>query len=317
MCAYGGFSAALYQPVRATTTFTSASSPGCAVNTQNNTLADCTFNTKVPDPVNGPNSFGITLNGINFANAPNGLKLSYQYTQIAPGAGASDTGLACEHSSPDGTKCEVHSVDADPTNGSNDTNIYQGFDTNIFTVQSTINPVVLKNELHELTSFLIRGSSRSGDSDTTKSIFTFNEQPLHIPGSQNCGYSSPVLNSQYQRGRIIPFKFQGASPPGTCAKGPFIRSGLRARLELVQLTNLSTPGAAPHRVDFKLQDGTLCTETSPCYFRESGQQWILQVDSTTLQGGGTQYIGTTIDDSHQIPINSNTQFGAPAIFSVK
>ena len=316
LCAYGGFGAALYQPLRFTTTFTSASSPGCAVNAQDHSLADCTFSTKIPDTETGPNSFGITLNGINFANAPNGLTLTYNYSQIDPGAGTSDTGLACVHTSPDGTKCEVHSVDADPTNGSNDTNIYKGFDTNIFSIQSAINPVVLKNELHELTSFLIRGSIRSGDSDTTKSIFTFHEQPIQVPGSQSCGYTSPVLNSQYQRGRVIPFKFQAVSPPATCSKGSSL-TNLHPRLVLVQLTNLSSPGAAPHRVDYKLQDGTLCTETSPCYFRNAGQQWILQIDSSTLQGGGTQYLGTTIDDAHQIPIFSNTNFGVPAIFILR
>jgi len=316
ICSYGAFGAAMYQPLRTTTVVTSASSPGCAVNPQNNSLADCTLLVQVPDPVLGPNHFAITLNGINFNNAPNGLKLTYSYSQIASGAGTSDTGLACILTSPDGSKCEVHSIDADPTNGSNNTNVYMGFDTDIYSIQSAVNPVVLKNEVHELTSFLIRGSIRSGDSDTTKSIFTYNEAPVLIPGSQSCGYSSPVLNSKYQQGRTIPFKFQAVSPPGTCAKGPFL-TNLQARLQLVQLTNLSTPNAAPHRVDYRLQDGTLCTETSPCYFRRSGQQWILQIDSTTLQGGGTEYIGTTIDDSHNIPIFSNTDFGSPAIFIVK
>ena len=317
ICAYGAFSAPLYQPIRVSTSFTSPSSAGCAIDTQNNTLADCTFFTLIPDPVLGPNHFGITLNGIDFGNAPNGLQVTYSYSQIAAGTGTSDTGLACDTTSPDGTKCEVHSIDVYPTNGSNDTSIYQSFDTDIFTTQSTMNPRVLKNELHELTDFIIRGSTRGGGSDTTKSIFTINQQPIQVTGSQSCGYISPLLNSQYKRGRTIPFKFQAVSPPNTCASGPYL-STLNPRLVLVQLTNLTTQNAAPHRVDFSLSNGTRCTEASPCYFRYTGSgNWVLNVDTSSLLGGGTQYLGTTIDDSNQIPVFSNTQFGPADIFSVK
>jgi len=317
ICAYGAFSAPLYQPIRVSTSFTSPSSAGCAIDTQNNTLADCTFFTLIPDPVLGPNHFGITLNGIDFGNAPNGLQVTYSYSQIAAGTGTSDTGLACDTTSPDGTKCEVHSIDVYPTNGSNDTSIYQSFDTDIFTTQSTMNPRVLKNELHELTDFIIRGSTRGGGSDTTKSIFTINQQPIQVTGSQSCGYISPLLNSQYKRGRTIPFKFQAVSPPNTCASGPYL-STLNPRLVLVQLTNLTTQNAAPRRVDFSLSNGTRCTEASPCYFRYTGSgNWVLNVDTSSLLGGGTQYLGTTIDDSNQIPVFSNTQFGPADIFSVK
>lgn len=327
ICAYGGFSATLYQPITVQASFTSASSPGCAVNAQNSSLADCTFSTIVPPPTSPQacpanndtnNCFGITLNGINFSNATNGLQLTYNYSQIPQATGTSDTGLGCDLTSPDGTKCEVHSVDVNPTNGSNDTNIYQGFDTDIFSVQSTTNPVVLKNELHEVTDFVIHGTTRGGGSDTTKSIFTINEQPIQVAGSQSCGYISPLLNSKYNKGRTIPFKFVAVTPPNTCPNGPNFLTTLRARLVLVQLTNLTTANAAPHRVDFTLSDGTSCTESSPCFFRvdPSSGTWILNVDTSTLQGGGTQYLGTTIDDSNQIPSFSTTQFGQTDIFSV-
>jgi hypothetical protein len=265
------------------------------------------------------NCFAITLNGINFLNAPNGLQLTYNYSQIAPAAGTSDTGLACDLTSIDGTKCEVHSVDVNPTNGSMDTNIYKGFDTDIFSVRSTLNPVVFKNELHELTDFVIHGSTRAGGSDTTKSIFTVNEQPIQVAGSHSCGYITPLLNSQYNLGRTIPFKFAAVSPPNACSNGPNFLTTLRARLVLVQLTNLKSPNAAPHRVDFTLSDGTSCTEASPCYFRldTSSNTWILNVDTSGLQGGGTAYLGTTIDDSNQVPSFSTTQFGQTDTFSVQ
>jgi hypothetical protein len=336
LCAYGGFSAALYQPIKVTASYTSSSSPGCAVNAQNSSLADCTFSTLLPPPTPPAacpnnhinNCFGITLTGIDFNHAPNGLQLTYNYSQIPPGAGTSDTGLPCAPTSPGGTKCEVHSVDVNPTNtSSNPPDIYQGFDTDIFSVQSTLNPVVLKNEgpgpivdaFHEITDFVIHGTTRVGGSDTTKSIFTVNEQPVQITGSQSCGYISPLLNSQYNQGRTIPFKFVAVSPPNTCPNGPNFLTTLSPRLVLVQLTNLTTLNAAPHRVDFTLSDGTSCTEASPCHFRldPSSGTWILNVDTSTLQGGGTAYLGTTIDDSNQIPSFSTTQFGQTDIFSIQ
>ena len=324
MCAYGAFSAGLYQPLMVRASYTSSSSAGCAVDALNPSLTNCTFSTVVPPPAvpqacaannTVSNCFILTLNGINFGNAPNGLQLTYNYSQIAQAAGTSDTGLPCELSSPDGTKCEVHSVDVNPTNGSNDTNIYLGFDNEIDSVQPATNPVVLKNEVHELTDFIIHDLIRQGGSDTTKSIFTTNEQPVQTTGSHSCGYISPLLNSQYNLGRVIPFKFSAVTPPNTCPNGPVFLTNLRARLVLVQLTNLSNGNAAPHRVDFTLSDGTSCTESSPCFFRP-GTQFILNVDTSGLQGGGTQYLGTTIDDSNQIPSFSTTAGGQTDIFTI-
>lgn len=322
LCAYGGFSAAEPQPTTVNTSF-SSSDTRCAANLQNSSLTDCTFSAKVPDPTNGPNSFGITLNGINFGNVLNGLRLAFNYSQIAPASGTSDNGLACEKTSPDGTKCEVFSVDVDPNNGpGGDTSKYRGFDLDIFSTLTapTSNPVVLKNELHLLTDFVIHGTLRSGGSDTTKSIFTMNEQPIQATGSQSCGYTSPLLNAQFNQGRTIPFKFQAVSPPNTCPSGPNFLTNLHARLELVQLNNLSTPNAAPHRVDFTLSDGTPCTESSPCFYSLSTDTWILNVSTKNLQGAVngvlTGYLGTTIDDSNQIPTFSTTASGATDIFFV-
>jgi len=319
MCAYGGFSATLYQPISVKTSFTSSSSPGCAANQRNSSLADCTFSTPVPDLTSGPNSFAFTLNGINFGNAPNGLQLAFNYSQIAPAAGVSDNGLACELASPDGTKCEVFSVNVTPNNGSSDTNVYQGFDLDMFSTQSLLNPVGLKNELHELTDFVIHGTLRIGQSDKTQSIFTMNEQPIQVAGTQSCGYTSPLLNSQFNQGRTIPFKFQAVAAGGNCSNGPFL-TNLHARLVLVQLNNLSTAGAAPHRVDFTLSDGTPCTESSPCFYNLSTSTWILNVSTKGLQGAVngvlTGYLGTTIDDSNQIPTFSTTASGPTDIFFV-
>lgn len=321
LCSYGGFGAALYQPITVQTTFSSSSSPGCTLNSQNSSLADCTFSTPIPDLTNGPNSFAITVNGINFLNAPSGVQITYNYSQIAQAAGTSDTGLPCELLSPDGTKCEVHSVDVYPNNGSSDTLIYQGFDLDMFSTQSALNPKTFKNEVHDLTDFVIHGSTRTGGSDTTKSTFTVHEQPIQVTGAHSCGYITPLLNSQFNQGRVIPFKFLAVSPPNTCPTGPNFLTQLTARLVLVQLNNLS-PTAAPHRVDFMLSNGTSCTESSPCFYRldPSSGTWILNVDTSSLQGSvngvPTQYLGTTFEDSNQIPSFSVTQFGQVDIFDV-
>jgi hypothetical protein len=321
VCAYGGFSAALYQPITVGATFTSASTPGCAVNTQNNSLADCTFSTPIPDLVNGPNSFAITLNGIDFSTAPNGLQLTYNYSQIAQAAGTSDSPLSwpCDLTSPDGTKCEINSVDVSALNGGTPT--YQGYDTSMFTFQTTLNPQVLKNESHLVTDFVIHGSTKTGGSGSIKSVFTINEQPIQVTGSQSCGYISPLLNSQYNQGRTIPFKFTAVSPPNTCPSGPNFITTLNARLMLVQLNNLSNPNAPPHNVAYTLANGTSCPTTG-CYYRldlASGT-WLLNVDTSSLQGAvngvPTQYLGTTFDDSGQIPSFSTTTGGQSDIFSI-
>jgi hypothetical protein len=317
LCAYGGFSAAEPQPITVTASFTSSSSPGCAVNQQDTSLADCTFSNTPP---NG-SPFAITLNGINFGDAPNGLQLAFNYSQIAPAAGTSDNGLACDTTAPGNQLCEVFSVDLNPNNGSSDTSIYKGFDLAISPAQFGPNPFVLKNELHDVTDFLI--DPRIGGSDTTKTIFTVNEQPITTPaGSQSCGYISPLLNAEFNAGRTIPFKFTAVAFPNTCPNGPNFLTTLHARLELVQLTNLSNPNAAPHRVDFSLSDGTPCTEISPCFYSLSTNTWILNVSTKGLQGAvivngvtvPTAYLGTTIDDSHQIPTFSTTASGVADIF---
>ena len=317
LCAYGGFSAAEPQPTAVNASFSSSSSSGCAVNQQNSSLADCTFSNTPP---NG-SPFAITLNGINFGNALNGLHLAFNYSQINPAAGTSDTGLACGTTAPGNQLCEVFSVDVTPNNGPNgDTGIYKGFDLAISPAQFGLNPVLLKNELHDLTDLV--QDPRVGAGDTTKSIFTVNEQPIQVTGSQSCGYTSPLLNAQFNQGRTIPFKFTAVSPPNTCPSGPNFLTTLHPRLELVQLTNLSTPNAAPHRVDFSLSDGTPCTESSPCFYSLSTNTWILNVSTKGLQGAviingvttPTAYLGTTIDDSHQIPSFSTTASGVTDIF---
>jgi hypothetical protein len=343
LCAYGGFSAAQPQPINVTAALTPGS-PQCTVPSATNTM-DCTFSTVLPPPTfptppeacspttSTTNCFAITLNGINLNNAPTGLQLAYNYSQIAQAAGSSDTGteadepsasLLCELTSPDGTKCEVHSVDVTPNNGSSDHNIYQSFDLATFSTQPAVNPVMLKNEVHGLTDLIIHGTLKISGSDTTKSIFTLNEQPITVAGSQSCGYISPVLNSQFNQGRTIPFKFQAVTFPNTCASGPFI-TNLQARLELVQFSNFSTPNAAPHHVNYTLANGTFCTGTETedpaCFYRldPTSNTWILNVDSSSLQGGGTMYVGTTFDDSNQIPTFSVTQppVVQPDIFTVK
>jgi hypothetical protein len=360
LCVYGAFRAAqlpslavakttVFQPITVTAALTpggSTNNTTCTAASGTNTM-DCTFTTSVPDvtqtskclpaPTESTNvsCFSITLNGINLTSLPTvadkpTLQLVYNYTQIPQAAGTSDTSppLACSLTSPDGTKCEVHSVDVTPNNGSSDGSIYQGFDLATFSTQSVqtnpsvLNPVMLKNELHELTDFIVHGTISLGGSDKTKSIFTLNEQPIQVAGSQSCGYTSPLLNSQFNQGRTIPFKFQAVSPPNTCASGPNFLTTLHPRLVLVQLNNLSTFNAAPHRVDFFLSDGTPCTESTPCFYSLSTTTWILNVSTKNLQGAvnnvPTSYLGTTIDDSNQIPSFSSTAAsGAPDIFSVQ
>jgi hypothetical protein len=248
------------------------------------------------------------------------LELDFGYSQIAQAAGTSDTGLKCDLTSPDGSKCEAYSINVYPNNGiSGLPSVYQGFDVQLYSSQPTFSPLILKNESHDLTAAVIHGSIRSSGSDTNQSIFTMNEQPIPATGSTSCGYISPLLNSQYNQGRVIPFKFVAVTPPNTCPSGPSFMTNLHARLELVQLTNLSTgDAAAPHRVDFTLSNGTQCTESLPCFYRldPSSNNWILNVDTSSLQGGGTIYLGTTFDDSNQIPSFSVTQGQKVDFFTV-
>lgn len=323
LCAYGGFNAAEPQPTTVTASFPDSSR--CAANQQNSVLTDCTFSNTPP---NG-SPFTITLNGINFNAIQSGvLQLALNYSQINPAAGTSDAGLTCDTTAPDNQHCEVFSVDVTPNNGPDgDTSIYEGFDLLISPNQFGVNPFVLKNGLHDVTALVV--DPKLSGSDTTQSVFTVNDQPIQVTGSQSCGYTSPLLNSQYNLGRTIPFKFQAVTFPNTCPNGPnFITDpNFKARLVLVQLNNLSCPNGttcnaapAPHRVDFTLAGGTPCTEASPCYYRLSTTTWILNVDTSTLQGSvngvPTQYIGTTIDDSHEIPSFSVTASGQTDIFSV-
>ena len=337
MCAYGGFSAAQPQPITVT-----ASLVPNAITTNTTCSAEslsgfmnCTFSTVVPPPATAEacpdtvntitsNCFVIALNGINVGSLPlvagtPTLQLVYNYSQIAQAAGTSYTGLPCALTSPDGSKCEVHSIDATPNNLANgDTSIYQGFDVAMDSVRDTLNPVALKNEFTDINAAVIHDQTLDDGSDTTTSIFTMNEQPIAVSGSQSCGYTSPLLNAEFNQGRTIPFKFTAVSPPNTCPSGPNFLTNLKARLELVQLNNLSNPNAPPHRVDFSLSDGTPCTESTPCFYGLSTNTWILNVSTKGLQGAvngiPTQYLGTTIDDSHQIPTFSTTASGPTDIF---
>jgi hypothetical protein len=331
LCAYGGFSAAqlpsitlptsqvVTQPITVSVTLTPGMNTAnaiCSAANSNNVFA-CTFSTPVPDLTNGPNSVAITLNGINGNNAPSGLQVAYNYSQIAQAAGTSDTGLACDLTSPDGTKCEVHSVDVTPNNLANgDTSIYQSFDLG-WTTPTLLNPRLLKNEMHDLTASVQSSDFRTSGSDTTNSVFSLNEQPIKTTGSQSCGYTSPLINSQYNLGRTIPFKFQAVSPPNSCPNGPSFITSLNARLVLLQFSNLGTFGAVPHPVAYTLSDGTNCPVTG-CYYRldASSGTWILNVKTSGLTGGGTQYFGTTIDDSDQIPSFSATTSGALDLFTL-
>ena len=332
LCAYGGFSAAQPQPTTVTVALTPAS-PLCTVNAPTNTM-NCTFSTVVPPPSTPTacptnatqeptaNCFIITVNGINLNNAPNGLQAAYNYSQIAQAAGTSDAvsepsgsqTLTCDLSSPDGTKCEVHSIDLNPDNASGQTNIYQSFDLGFFstsTAQGIVNARVVRDGDLDVTDFFIKDFRTGGSGN---SVFTINELPL-LPaatGSQSCGYTSPLINSQYNQSRTIPFKFAAVSPPNTCPNGPNFLMTLNARLVLLQVTNLSTGNASPHPVPYTLADGTSCPVTG-CHYRASGNGWILNVKASSLQGSpsGITYFGTTFDDADQIPSFSNTASGVP------
>jgi hypothetical protein len=339
LCAYGAFSAAQPQPITVTAALTPTSS-FCTVNSTTNTM-NCAFSTVVPPPSppsptacsitvttepTTSNCFNITVNGINLnqGHAPNGLQFTYNYSQIAQAAGTSDTvtessgpvTLACDLSSPDGTKCEVHSIDLNPENAPGQTNIYASFDLAFFSTQGIaqgiLNPRVVRDGDLDVTDFVIKDFKAGGSGN---SVFTINELPLQqsATGSQSCGYVSPLINSQYNLGRTIPFKFQAVAAGGNCSTGPFL-TNLNPRLVLLQLGGTD---AAPHPVSYRLSNGTSCPATGPippaCYYRldPTSNTWILNVNTSTLTGGGTTYFGTTFDDANQIPSFSNTASGAP------
>jgi hypothetical protein len=327
LCAYGGFSGAqlpsitlaqnqvVTQPITVAASLTPGTSTAntkcTAVNAGSNSF-DCTFSTPVPDLTSGPNSLTLTVNGINLTNAPNGLQLTYNYSQIAQGAGSSDTGLACDLTSPDGTACEVHSADLAPIKAPpNQAGLYGAFDLELFSTQGVaqgiVNPRLLRDEATDVTDFVIHDVRLGGSGGN--SVFTMNEQPIQTTGSQSCGYTSPLINSQYRLGRTIPVKFQAIGASGNCSSGPFL-ANLHPRLVLLQNTGLSTSDAVPQPVPYTLADGTPCP-VAGCYYAldHTTNTWILNVKTSTLTGGGTQYFGTTIDDSNQIPLFSNTTSG--------
>ena len=335
LCAYGGFSAAQPQTTTVTATLTpSSSTANTTCTAASGGIFNCTFSTVVPPPTPAEacpsgnttnNCFGATLNGINQNTAPNGVQLTYNYSQIcggsnpacAPGAGASDAGVACDLTSPDGTQCEVHSVDVSSLNGGSTT---YTLDLDIFSVQSTTNPEVLKNEAHNITDFLIHGSTRSGGATSGGgSIFTVNEQPIAVTGQASCGWISPLINSQYNNQRVIPFKFQGAISFSDCPSpsSTQLLTNLVPFLEILQ-ANSAAPGAttntAPQPVAYTLSNGTQCPAVPGCQMRPSSGTWILNVDASSLQGGGTTYFGWAYDSNTppQIPsfsytLNSMTQ----------
>ena len=326
LCAYGGFSAAQPQPTAVTATLTpNSSTANTTCTAASGGIFNCTFSTVVPPPTPAEacpfgnttnNCFGMTLNQITPSS---GVQLTYNYSQIAQRAGTSDTGLMCDLTSPDGTKCEVHSVDISPIGGSSTT---YNYDLDIFSVQSTTNPEVLKNEAHNVTDFLIHGSSRTGGSGSAGgSTFTVNEQPIAVAGQASCGWISPLINSRYNNQRVIPFKFQGAVSFSDCPSpsSTQLLTNLVPSLEILQ-ANSAAPGAttntAPQPVAYTLSNGTQCPAVPGCQMRldPTSGTYILNVDASSLPGGGTTYFGWAYDTNTppQIPsfsytLNSMTQ----------
>ena len=345
LCGYGGFSAAqlpsitlpssqvVAQPISVSAALT-PTSPLCSVNSVTNTMS-CTFSTVLPPPSSpeacpttitaepASNCFSITVHGINLNQAPNGLQLTYNYSQISQAAGTSDMvlepngsstpPLLCDLTSPAGTGCEVHSIDLNPDNSSGHTNIYASFDLEFFstsTASTIVNPKVVRDGNLDVTASVIKDLRVGGSGN---SVFTINELPLPTTNgatAQSCGYMSPLINSTYKAGRTIPFKFQAVAAGVSCSTGPYLGTGtLKPRLVLLQL---STTGATAQPVSYKLSGGTSCPATTGCYYRldPTSNTWILNVDTSGLTGGGTVYFGTTFDDDDQIPLFSNTASGA-------
>jgi hypothetical protein len=282
MCVYGGFSAAQPQPITVTATLTP----------ENPTL-----DTPIPPTCNllttTCNHFTSTLFGLT-----QNVETILQYSQIAPATGNSDPSagsLPCLKTAPDGKHCEVFAVSMSASEPA-----FASHDLAIFSTQSSLNPVVLRNEATDVTDFVVHGSTRVGGScSTCSSTYTAHEQPIQEAGSTSCGYTSPIPNSVFNQGRTIPFKFRAVPNVLDCLGGPFL-TDLTPRLVIVQLTNLTTVFDAPHPVSFTSGG----SGTAP-FYSLSGSQWILNVDSSTLQGAvngiPTLYLATTIDDSHQIP----------------
>jgi hypothetical protein len=350
LCGYGGFSAAqlpsitlpsgqtVPQPISVSVALTPPSpskpNPLCSVNSVTNTMS-CTFSTVLPPPSSpeacpttvtaepSNNCFGITVHGINLNQAPNGLELTYNYSQISQAAGTSDTvlepngsetsPLLCDLTTSAGTGCEVHSIDLNPDNSSGQTNIYSSFDLEFFstsTASTIVNPRVVRDGNLDVTASVIKDLRVGGSGN---SVFTTNELPVPTTNgatAQSCGYTSPLLNSTYNAGRTIPFKFQAVAAGVSCSTGPYLGTGtLKPRLVLLQL---SASGATAQPVSYTLSNGTVCPATTGCYYNldATSNTWILNVKTSGLTGGGTVYFGTTFDDDNQIPLFSNTAAGA-------
>lgn len=328
LCAYGGFSAAQGQPTSvADSLFPSQSTANTkCTSSSNGSPFNCTFSTALPPPAApqacpanlSTNCFSIALNGINPASLPpGGMQLVYNYSQIAQAAGTSDAGLLCDLTSPDDTKCEVHSIDVTPNNcvagPCSSTGVYAGYDLAIHTLNDSccVNPDVLKNGSHRVTDFQILGDNQFGGSDKIKSVFTVNEQPIAVTGQASCGWISPLINSQYNQGRTIPFKFQGAVSFSDCPSpsSTQVLTNLMPFLQILQANSLApgaTTGTPPHPVPYALSDGTQCPAIPGCPMRPPSP-FILNVDSSSLPVG--TYFGSAYDTNTppQIPSFSYTQ----------
>jgi hypothetical protein len=353
LCGYGGFSAAqlpsitlpsgqtVPQPISVSAALTPSSSL-CSVNSVTKTMS-CTFSTVLPPPSSpeacpttvtaepSNNCFGITVHGINLNQAPNGLELTYNYSQISQAAGTSDTvlepngsetsPLLCDLTTSAGTGCEVHSIDLNPDNSSGQTNIYSSFDLEFFstsTAPTIVNPRVVRDGNLDVTASVIKDLRVGGSGN---SVFTTNELPLPTMNgatAQSCGYTPPLINSTYKAGRTIPFKFQAVAAGVSCSAGPYLGTGtLKPRLVLLQL---SANGATAGPVSYTLSNRTVCPATTGCYYNldPTSNTWILNLKTSGLTGGGTVYFGTTFDDDNQIPPFSNTASGAAvAAFTLK
>ena len=339
LCAYGAFSAAQPQPITVSTTLTQTN-PTIDVFIEPPASAPTVIVSMTGPPSACPqepatplcNEFTSTLFGLTPPTG--GVTATLQYLQIDPAAGGSDTGLPCLKSSLDGAHCEVFSLSLGlPGDLSS---FFPQHDLAIFSVQPPppgpippgyINPVALENELTDITDFVFHGTTRLGGScvlPPCNSTFTVHEQAIQVTGATSCGYTSPLPNSSFNQGRGIPFKFSAASSASACPTGPFL-TNLTPELVIVQLDNLPNNRAAPHLVAgaVKGQSGI------PLLYRLSGTQWVLNFDSSGLQGcaingvptscnaGGapTHYLATTFDatqvNDQPAPIIPSFNFFAP------
>jgi hypothetical protein len=331
LCAYGAFSAAQPQPITVSTTLTQASPTFDAFVAPPSNAPTVTVGRPVacPAPPATPvcNEFTSTL--FNLSSSVTATA-TLQYLQIDSAAGASDTGLPCLVTSLDSLHCEVFSLSL----GLPD-NLIPQHDLAIFSIQGTVsppptspyaNPVGLENEVNDVTDFVFHGSTRIGTSCVTppcNSTFTVHEQAIQVTNATSCGYTSPLPNSSFNQGRGIPFKFSAASSASACPTGPFL-TNLTPELVIVQLDNLpnnTSNTAAPHLVA-----GTVKGQSGlPLFYRLSGTQWVLNFDSSSLQGcaingvptscnqGGvpTHYLATTFDATQPAPLIPAFNFFAP------